>query len=83
VEAEEDTTFLDKDIFTYILSYRNLCLSRALIMLIVSGRHLQFNVKNVEKVQMRATKLIKQFKHLSYIDILKYFNLPTSIYCSL
>jgi len=34
----------------------------------------------VEKLQMKATKLIQEIKHLSYIDILKYLNLPTLVY---
>jgi len=29
---------------------------------------------------MRATKLIQEIKHLSYIDRLKYLNLPTLVY---
>lgn len=36
--------------------------------------------KNIEKVQMRATKLIKEIKHLSYIERLKYLKLPTLLY---
>ena len=41
-------------------------------MLIVSGHHMQLKIKkNVEKVQMRATKLIPEIKYLSYIDVLK------------
>ena len=36
--------------------------------------------KNVEKVQMRATKLIQEIKHMSYIDRLKNLNLPTLLY---
>ena len=50
-------------------------------MLIVSGHHIQFKIKkNVEKVQMRATKLIPAIKHTSYIDRLKNLNLPTLLY---
>ena len=36
--------------------------------------------KKLEKVQMRATKLISEIKNLSYIDRLKYLNLPTLQY---
>ena len=36
--------------------------------------------KNLEKVQMRATKLIQEIKHMSYIDRLKNLNLPTLLY---
>jgi ribonuclease P/MRP protein subunit RPP40 len=37
-------------------------------------------LKNVEKVQIRATKLIKEVKDLSYIERLKYLYLPTLQY---
>jgi len=33
--------------------------------------------KNVEKVQMRTTNILKEVKHLSYVERLKYLNLPT------
>jgi hypothetical protein len=47
----------------------------------VSGARLQLKIqRNVEKVQLRATKLIQQIKHLSLIDRLKYFNLLTMLY---
>ena len=36
--------------------------------------------KKLEKVQMRATKFISEIKNLSYIDRLKYLNLPTLQY---
>ena len=36
--------------------------------------------KNVEKVQIRATKLIQEIEHMSYIDRLKYLNLSTLFY---
>ena len=38
------------------------------------------DIKTLEKVQMRATKLIKRIKHLSYMERLKYLNLPTLHY---
>ena len=31
-------------------------------------------------VQIRATKLLQEIKHLSYINRLKYLNLPTLVY---
>ena len=50
-------------------------------MLIVFGHHIQFKIKkNVEKVQMRASKLIQEIKHMSKIDRLKNLNLPTLLY---
>ena len=39
-----------------------------------SSQSVQDN-QNVEKVPMRATKLIKEIKHMSYVDRLKYLNL--------
>ena len=38
------------------------------------------DIKTLEKVQMRATKLIKRIRHLSYMERLKYLNLPTLHY---
>jgi len=46
----------------------------------MSMHGIQLNITNVEKVQMSATVLIQGIKHLSYIDRLKYLNLPTSVY---
>ena len=37
-------------------------------------------IANLEKVQIRATKLIKEIKYLSYMDRLKYLKLPTLKY---
>jgi len=42
--------------------------------------HTAQDKKNLEKVQMRATKVIQEIKHLSCIDRLKYLNLPTLVY---
>jgi len=42
--------------------------------------HTAQDKNNLEKVQMRATKLIQEINHLSYIDRLKYLNLPTLVY---
>jgi len=42
--------------------------------------HTAQDKKKFEKVQMRATKLIQEIKHLSYIDRIKYLNLPTLVY---
>jgi len=42
--------------------------------------HIAQDKNNWEKGQMRATKLIQEIKHLSYIDRLKYLNLPTFVY---
>ena len=44
-----------------------------------SPHTVQDKKKNAEKVQMRATKLIQEIKHLSYIDRLK--NLPSFLLC--
>ena len=37
-------------------------------------------LKNVEQVQMRATKLVQEIKYMSYADRLKYLNLPIHWY---
>ena len=36
--------------------------------------------KNLEKVQRRATKILKESKNLSYKEILKFTNLPSIKY---
>ena len=42
--------------------------------------HTAQHTQNVEKVQIRATKLIQDIKLLLYIDRSKYLNLPTLLY---
>ena len=42
--------------------------------------HREGLIKDLEKVQMRATKLIKNIKYLTYTDRLKHLNLPTLKY---
>ena len=37
-------------------------------------------IKDLEKVQMRATKLVLSVKHLTYKERLRQLNLPTSKY---
>jgi len=50
--------------------------------LIIFGHRVLFMIKNnLEKVQMRATKLLKEVKNLSYVERLKYLSLPT--YCNI
>ena len=39
--------------------------------------HRQEDIDAIEKVQMRATKLVHVIKHLSYSERLKYLKLPT------
>jgi len=48
--------------------------------LIVFGYHTLFMIKNVEKVKIRATKLLKEVTHLLYVERLKCVNLPGSQY---
>ena len=36
--------------------------------------------KTVEKIQMRATRLIQEVKHLVYIERLAYLKLPTLLF---
>ena len=40
----------------------------------------QMDVEKVEKVQMRATRMIRLLRNCSYEDRLRYFNLPTLRY---
>jgi len=47
----------------------------------VFGHNTLFTIKKkVEKVHIRATKLLKEVKHLSYVEGLKYLNLLTLQY---
>jgi hypothetical protein len=41
---------------------------------------LQMHIKEIEKVQRRATKLIKEIKELSYTERLKYLNLDSLLF---
>ena len=38
------------------------------------------DIEKLEKVQTRATKLIKKYKNLNYEEMLRLLNLPTLVY---
>ena len=49
-------------------------------MQILSGIHMMGLIKDLEKVQMRATKLVMKLKHLKYKERLERLKLPTLRY---
>ena len=49
-------------------------------MLSVSGLHKKLILSNVNVQQCRATKIIKNLKHLTYEERLRYLDLPTLVY---
>jgi len=71
-------TYLDKD--SFLIIYKSMVRSHLEYANCVWSPSTVHDKKNVEKVQMRATKLIKEVKHLSYIERLKFLNLPTLQY---
>ena len=71
-------TFLDKD--SFIVLYKSMVRSHLEYANCIWSPYTVQDIKTLEKVQMRATKLIKRIKHLSYMERLKYLNLPTLHY---
>ena len=49
-------------------------------MLFLFGAHVEKKTKNMEKVQIRATSLVRSIRHLPYVERLKRLNLPTLKY---
>ena len=49
-------------------------------MLSVFGLHTKKLILSIENVQHRATKIIKNIKHLTYEERLRYLDLPTLVY---
>ena len=65
-------TFLDKD--SFIVLYKSMVRSHLEYANCIWSPYTVQDIKTLEKVQMRATKLIKRIKHLSYMERLKYLN---------
>ena len=66
---------MDKDAF--VLLYKALVRSHLEYANTVWSPYKQYLIEAVEKVQKRATKLVRECKHLPYTERLKYLKLPT------
>jgi len=71
-------TYFDKDSFVVI--YKSMVRSHLEYANCIWSPYIVHDKQNLEKVQMTATKLLKEVKHLSYVERLKYLNLPTLRY---
>jgi ribonuclease P/MRP protein subunit RPP40 len=71
-------TYLSKDAF--ITLYKALVRSHLEYAVQLWSPYTVAYIKNIEKVQMRATKLITCIKHLPYVERLSYLKLPTLHY---
>ena len=69
--------FSDADKFTFLLLYKTMVRSHLEYASSVWNPYKATQIMNLEKVQKRATKLIKSCKHMSYKERLNYLNLPT------
>ena len=49
-------------------------------ILSVTGLHTKELILSIENVQRRATKIIKNIKHVTYEERLRYLDLPTLVY---
>ena len=65
---------------TFIMLYKCLVRSHLDNANCVWSPFRQMDVEKVEKVQMRATRMIRLLRNCSYEDRLRYFNLPTLRY---
>jgi hypothetical protein len=65
---------------TFFMLYKTLVRSHIEYANCVWSPYRQMDIKKLEKVQMRATKMVQQLRNLSYEDRLKRLNLPTLKY---
>ena len=72
--------FKQMDKFTLIQLYKTFVRCQLEYAVSVWSPHNKGLIKNLEKVQRRATKLVKQCKHMKYSDRLKYLKFPTLLY---
>jgi len=75
---KRNSTYLDKDAF--ITLYKALVRLHLEDAVQLWSPYTVAYIKKIEKVQMRATKLITCIKHLIYAERLSYLNLPTLHY---
>ena len=72
--------FIDLDSHSFILLYKGMVRCHLEYAVSVWNPHRLGLVGDIEKVQKRATKLLREFKGLSYRDRLVSLNLPTLKY---
>jgi hypothetical protein len=71
-------TYFDKN--SFLVMYKSMVRSHLEYANCIWSPHTKQEIANLEKVQKRATKLIKEIKYLSYMERLKYLKLPTLKY---